>query len=74
MIFLEFNHRILYFTYLKLCGKNFMNFDHTNWRIFPIKVGERSFFEHWLATSNDFDCHLWKFFALWTLTLKKFIL
>jgi len=39
-----------------------MKFDHTNWKIFAIKVEETSFFEHWPAISvkisDDFDRHL----------------
>jgi len=41
-----------------------MKFDHTNWKIFVFKVGKEGFFEPWPAISNDFDCHLWNFFAL----------
>jgi len=39
-IYLESNHRILYFTCLKSCGKNFMNFDSTDWKIIAFKVGK----------------------------------
>jgi len=42
--FLEYNHRILYFTCLKSCGKNFMKFDHTDWKIIAFKVGNICFF------------------------------
>jgi len=31
--FLESNHRILYLTYLRSCGKNFMKFDRIDWKI-----------------------------------------
>jgi len=30
-----------------------------------------SFFEHRPTISDDFDRHLWNFFALWTLNQKK---
>jgi len=35
-----------------------MKFDHTNWKILAFKVGKKSFFEHWLAILDDFECHL----------------
>jgi len=38
-----------------------MKFDNTDWKILAFKVGKESFFE---AISDDFDCHLWKVFAL----------
>jgi len=41
--FLESNRRILYFTCLKSCGKNFMKFDYTNWKIIAFKVGNICF-------------------------------
>jgi len=44
-LFLEYNHKILYFTCLQSWGKNFMKFDITDSKILAIKVGERSFFE-----------------------------
>jgi len=43
-IFLESNRRILYFTSLKSCGKNFMKFNGTNWKIITFKVGKICFF------------------------------
>jgi len=33
MFFLESNCRILYITCLRSCGKNFMKFDYTSWKI-----------------------------------------
>jgi len=44
ILFLESNHRILYFTCLKSCGKNFMKFDRTDWKIIAFKVGKICFF------------------------------
>jgi len=40
ILFLESNHRILYFTCLRSCGKNFMKFDCTDWKILAFKVGK----------------------------------
>jgi len=73
IIFLESNHKILYFTCFKSCGKNFMKFDHTNWKILAFKVGRKSSFEHCLAILDDFNYHLWKKFILYNLNLKKII-
>jgi len=47
-LFSYYNHKILYFTCLKSCTKNFMKFDRTNWKILAFKVGTKSFFEHFL--------------------------
>jgi len=44
-----------------------MKFDRIDWKILAIKVGKERGFEHWVAISNDFDRHLWNFFALQTL-------
>jgi len=48
-----------------------MKFDHTDWKILAFKDGKKNVFEHWLAISNDFDCHLWKAFALRIFNLKN---
>jgi len=70
--FLESNRKIVYFTCLRSCHKNFMKFDHIDWKILAFKVGRDNSFERWTAILNDFDHHLWNFFALWTLNLKFF--
>jgi len=36
--FLEYNHKILYFTCLRSCGKIFMKFDGIDWKILAFKV------------------------------------
>jgi len=71
---LESNRKILYFTCLKSCGKNFMKFDRTDWKIIAFKIGKIYFFKCWPAISDHFDSHLWNFFALDTLNLKFFVL
>jgi len=42
-LFLESNRRILYMTFLGSCGKNFMNFDRTDWKIFALKLEKQVF-------------------------------
>jgi len=73
-LFLEYNHKILYFICLRSRGKNFMKFDRIDWKILAFKVGKKSLFEHWHTISDDFDHHLWNFFVLWIFNLKKIIL
>jgi hypothetical protein len=51
-----------------------MKFDRVDWKILAFKVEKESFFEHWSAISDDFDCHLWKFFSLQTLNLNFLML
>jgi len=61
---LESNCRMLYFICLKAFGngKKLIKFDHTNWKILAFKVRKK--IEYWPTISDDFDCHLWKIFAL----------
>jgi len=47
--------RILYFTCLRSCGKNFMKFDLANWEILAFKVGKK---EIVLNTSLQFQMTL----------------
>jgi len=51
-----------------------MKFDHTDWKILSFKVGKESLFEYWSAISDDFDSHLCKNLALWTLNYKRIML
>jgi len=46
----------LYYTYLRTCGKKFMKFDYTIWKILAFKVGKKNLSEH-LIILNDFDYH-----------------
>jgi len=73
-IFLESNHRILYFTCLRSCGKNFMKFDCTDWKILALKVGIFFFLITSLQFQMTLTTHLWNFFAVWTLNLNFFML
>jgi len=51
-----------------------MKFDYTEWKILAFKVEKERFFERWVAISDDFDHHLWNFFALQTLNLNFLML
>jgi len=43
-IFSEYNHKILYFICMKSCGKFFMKFGRTDWKILAFKIGKTKFF------------------------------
>ena len=54
--FLESNCRILYFTCLKSCAKNFIKFDHIDWKILASKVEQNFFFKKMLRLLEKQDC------------------
>jgi len=63
-VFLESNHRILYLTYLRSCGKYFMKFGLIDLKIWAFKSWKKSFLALWSLISNDFDHHLWKILCI----------
>ena len=44
MLFCRSNYRILYYTWLRLFGKNFVMFVHIDWKLLAFKVEEKVFF------------------------------
>jgi len=40
---------------MKMCGKNFRNFDRTDCKIFAFKVKKTSFLAHWGTRLFDYE-------------------
>jgi len=52
-----------------------MKFGHIDWKILAFTIEKIVFLNvECLAILDDFDCHLWNFFALQTLNFKKIML